>query len=189
MESLWPEQIDELKVKPPVAILREQASLLGPKTQGIVEARVRSVQRDDPNGYEFAFRFDLVAPGLGQYTYSLFHICHDVELYPVRFVVDRDMGQEIRGDESLIQLLEVDSEEEFIAMLRRILRASKTRRIIGSLLAQAEYQEPQDEIPFYHHRPRAEIAPQSSGGTGHAETGLTGTADRTADLTRPHHQE
>jgi hypothetical protein len=148
MESLWPEQIDEWKVKPPVAILRQQAALLGPMTQGIVEARVTRLGTKEPN--EFAYRFELVAPGLGRYTYSLFVISHEVELYPVQFVLDLSLSEDLRHEEGFSRMIEVDNEAEFVGVLREILRAEKTKRIIGSLLAQAEYEEPsdEDEIPF-----------------------------------------
>lgn len=147
MENLWPQEITEVEVKPPVAILREQASLLGRKTQGIVEARVRQVVAEGEA--EFAYRFDLVAPALGQYAYSLFHVTHEIELYPARFVVELSMAREITGDARLsTRVLEAESEDKFIEVLRCILHASKTTHIIGSLLAQARFGEPQEEIPF-----------------------------------------
>ena len=43
MVDLWPKDISEISIKSPVAILREQASLLGQKTKGLVTAEVKSV--------------------------------------------------------------------------------------------------------------------------------------------------
>jgi hypothetical protein len=40
MVDLWPEEIAKVKIKSPVPILNEQASLLGQKTQNIILAEV-----------------------------------------------------------------------------------------------------------------------------------------------------
>ncbi len=46
MTDLWPETIGTVRVKSPVAILREQASLLGQKTQNLVQAQVKGGPAD-----------------------------------------------------------------------------------------------------------------------------------------------
>ncbi len=44
MNDLWPNDFKIDDIKAPVTLLREQASLLGQKTQNIVEAQVRSLE-------------------------------------------------------------------------------------------------------------------------------------------------
>jgi hypothetical protein len=95
VEDLWPGEIENVEVKAPVVILREQAALLGSKTKNIVEAKITKyplsiVKRD------FQFGFFLRAPALSGYTYSLFSIAHDISLYPVDFFPDDDIWVEFR---------------------------------------------------------------------------------------------
>ena len=64
----------------PLAILREQASLLGTKTKNLVEATVDTSV--DARG-RFVHRFTLVVPSLSSYKYELFRIEHGVAIYPI----------------------------------------------------------------------------------------------------------
>lgn len=46
MVDLWPADIGEPNIRTPVSILREQASLLGEKTNNIVEGQVAEITTD-----------------------------------------------------------------------------------------------------------------------------------------------
>jgi len=144
--DLWPPTISGPEVVAPVTILREQAAMLGKKTNGLVLASVRTTTRDSltrdektglraltrpghdaGNGNEgFIHSFQLVVPALEDYTYTLFRVEHGIEFYPAEFHQPGRMGQR------------ADSEEEFIDILREILSSDNTRRVIGSLIAQVE---------------------------------------------------
>src|SRR5262249_58474628 len=76
--DLWGD-IVEAQVRTPVAILREQAALLGTKTKNLIEASVRT----SAAGGEFRHSFRLVVPALDGYTYELFQIVHGVSIYPI----------------------------------------------------------------------------------------------------------
>jgi hypothetical protein len=102
----------------PVAILREQASLLGTKTKNLIEARVVT----EASFGEIRHRFLLVAPGLDNYKYQLFRIEHDVNLYPVTVETEPPV------------LLE--TEPDFTKWLQFTLSSDHTKRIVGNLLAQ-----------------------------------------------------
>jgi hypothetical protein len=102
----------------PVAVLREQATLLGGKTQNVIEAKVDT----EVSGRSFRHSFSLVVPALDNYTYQLFVIQHGVNLYPVTV---QNPYQELK------------TEEEFIDWLRQRLSSAETKKIIGNLLAQA----------------------------------------------------
>jgi hypothetical protein len=114
--DLWG-NIQVADVRTPAAILREQAALLGTKTQNVVEAKVISGTEDN----EFYHSFNLIVPALDYYTYSLFTIRHDVNLYPVRIN---------RGPR-------LESEQEFTDWLRKTLSSPETTKIVQNLLAQA----------------------------------------------------
>src|ERR1017187_9270395 len=118
--DLWGE-IAPTAVRTPLAVLREQAALLGRKTNNLVEATVTTgVYRGG-----FIHRFNLVVPALDDYTYELFAVTHGIELYPVR-----------KWD-PLSVYPDFPSEEAFVEWLRQELSSPETKRIVSNLLAQA----------------------------------------------------
>jgi len=136
MIDLWPQdlQADE-RQRAPVTILKEQASLLGQKTRNLLEAEVR--QRAARQGFSldvFFFDFYLVAPALGHYRFKLFSAWHDIRFYPLFVQLDEDLEREVchKGEREV----RVDSEEEFLQILRKIFASQKTRGVIQALLAQ-----------------------------------------------------
>ena len=116
--DLWGE-ITPSAVRTPVSILREQAALLGSKTKNTIEGKVES----RVSGSLLYHSFNLIVPALENYTYELFQISHDVNLYPIHvgfpFTVD------------------LANEEAFVKWLGQKLSSSETKGIIGNLLAQA----------------------------------------------------
>lgn len=133
MQDLWPKDLikDSCNFsRTPVIILREQAALLGQKTNNLVEAEV--VQNKTTRG-DWAYDFVIVAPTL-DYEYKLFTIAYNLNLYPVII----DVGEEIYKEIDLEYLdwkLFATSEEEFIDHLTSIFRTTKTQKVIGTLLA------------------------------------------------------
>jgi hypothetical protein len=125
--SLWPEDIAVTDVVAPVVILKEQASLLGQRTQNLVEARVHPGQARYSE-YPFVYYFELVAPALDNYRYRLFEISHGVEFCPVRIEFEE-------FDESYHDAI---SENEFMAELAKIFSSERTKRIVSSLIAQSK---------------------------------------------------
>jgi hypothetical protein len=104
----------------PLAILREQAALLGTKTKNLVEATVdTSINRDGL----FIHRFTLVVPSLSNYKYELFRIQHGVAIYPI----------DIPGPLTP----QFETEPQFVDWLHRKLSSVETKRIVANLLAQA----------------------------------------------------
>ena len=126
--DLWPE-IEESREVPPVAILREQAALLGNKTNYLLQGRVGSVALSSGRFYHSFF---IVAPALDGYEYKLFAIEHGPDQYPV-------FADALEGtDPSKVSRLSLNSEEELLDYIRKILNSDKTKRILGSLLAQVK---------------------------------------------------
>ncbi|MBM3476071.1 MAG: hypothetical protein FJX75_22610 [Armatimonadetes bacterium] len=124
--SLWPDNIAVPAVRTPVAILREQAALLGPVTKNIVEADVWTQASDD--GKRIVHTFVLVAPALDNYAYPLFVASHDpVRVYPVELVPGAGGGPYVAGDE-----------EDLTIGLRGILQSTPTREVVEALLAQSQ---------------------------------------------------
>jgi len=64
----------------------------------------------------------LVVPALENYSYVLFKIWHEIDIYPVHVGLPID---------------DLVSEEAFVRWLGQKLSSAETKRIIGNLLAQA----------------------------------------------------
>jgi hypothetical protein len=97
MDDLWPDDLmDSLdKVKTPISILREQASLLGTKTGNLIEGKVYTASWEDQKDYPFQYGFYLEAPTLENYRFTMFYLFYDIELYPLIMFLDEDIFGEI----------------------------------------------------------------------------------------------
>ncbi len=147
MNDLWPNDFKIDDIKAPVTLLREQASLLGQKTQNIVEAQVRSLETTglsdslemtalEKKAADLRYGFYIVAPALGNYRYKLFTISHDFNLYPVTFHFDEDIGDEFR--QNCEKPILGDSEAKFLNILGKALSSAKTKKVIRALLAESQ---------------------------------------------------
>jgi hypothetical protein len=124
--SLWPEDIAVTDAIAPATILKEQASLLGQRTQNLVEARV-SAERSFLVDFPFCYNFALVAPALDNYRYDLFKIQHGLDFYPVKIDFEDSGYPRIVGDE-----------EQLMQQLKVIFSSHRTKGIISSLIAQSK---------------------------------------------------
>ena len=133
MNDLWAEDIVTETVRTPVAILREQASLLGKKTQNVILAEV-----DSDVSREFKHNFNIKVPALGYYSYTLFTITHSIELYPLKAYLDGEVAKEIGVDATEnVFGVSIKDEADLLELLAKILKAERTKQIIRTLLAQS----------------------------------------------------
>jgi hypothetical protein len=145
MIDLWPSEFSTVDQRSPLTILKEQASLLGEKTQNIVIAELEYTPPAGgwrQNNYPFKYGFVLTCPALGNYRFRLFSIGYDIYMYPVRFDLDSDVAGEILKD-THVELgkdgtFQASYEEEFIEILKRIFSSRKTVQVIRALLSQAQ---------------------------------------------------
>ncbi len=149
MESLWNFDFESSKMQAPLNILKEQASFLGEMTKNILEAEVK---KTEPlftiNSYNktrigidlmakyllgFSYDFLITAPALN-YSYRLFTVLYDVYLYPVEIFPDIDIMHEIEPSKEYVT---ANGEKELIELLRAMLSAEKTRKILSSLISES----------------------------------------------------
>jgi len=139
--DLWPVMTATTTTQnTPVSILRDQAALLEKKTDGLVIADVkrRNVEvpeiiyavtkagvKEENAQNVFAYSFYLIAPALEKYRYLLFWMLHPIEMYPL-LIRDSPEGE-----------FKVESENEFLQVLRRIFGSEKTQRVIQAMIAQS----------------------------------------------------
>lgn len=154
---LWPDEVSTLDAAP-IAILQHQASLLGPKTNHIVEAKVsRSDIYLPSKKHGFRYDFYLYAPILRNYAYHLFSTTHYLDLYPVVFhVIYEDMRQELESQLGVRRLAQepwegkliASEEEEFCVILSKIFHSKRTQGVIGRMRAQSKDYEPDKQVSF-----------------------------------------
>lgn len=139
MYDLWPLDVKRLGLRTPETVLREQASLLKNKTNGIVLAGLSEVEISNENAAFLIYHFFLIAPRLEDYRFRLFAASYNYDLYPVVFTLDEDLRQELKEQlGEWEEPLTASEEEELESILRSIFHSKKTRLVIGSLLTQSE---------------------------------------------------
>lgn len=146
MTDLWPNDLRAVQLRAPVAILREQAALLGEKTQNIVEARVRDFTSfsTNPSPGNFYFSFEIWAPTVRSYSYRLFTMSHGIEIYPLTLGTEQEIAKEVTNalgkaePETSHVNIRVPNEAGLLNILRLILGSEKTKLIVRALLAQAQ---------------------------------------------------
>jgi len=107
-DNLWPENIGESKLTTPVAMLKEQAALLGEKTKQLVIGEVST----GILGPMFVHSFYIVAPTI-KYRYELFTASHAINFYPLTV-------------QFASQKTALNNEEDFRAKLKEILSSQHT---------------------------------------------------------------
>jgi hypothetical protein len=123
--DLWPDEIGDLDVLTPLAILRIQAGQLKQKTRGLVEAEVETETSVDASAEHYYF--DLIAPALNRYRVRLLDAWHvPKRVYPVYV----DVGN---GQHTAVCTTQAD----FVGVLGNIFSSSDTRSLISSFIAQS----------------------------------------------------
>ena len=127
-QNLWPEFPFDNLIRSPKFILEEQANFLAKNTKNLLTANVKT-----HTGYDGRLEhiFEIIAPALDNYKYSLFTINQkDIFLYPCR----------LEGESAY----SINTEEDLISKLKEIFSSAETQKIINSLMSQSK----ENEIPF-----------------------------------------
>jgi len=77
----------------------------------------------------------ITAPVIDNYSYRLFYLAYDVDLYPVRIALDEAIAKElgvVRG-----QTMTASGEQDFTDILQQIFASQKTRQVVEAILSQA----------------------------------------------------
>ncbi|MEI6103881.1 MAG: hypothetical protein WCP70_08040 [Methanothrix sp.] len=84
----------------------------------------------------FVYDFLIAAPVLNNYSFRIFTVAYDFRLYPVKFILDKDIQDEI-GNVWGTQNILAKSEDELSSILMQIFSSNKVRGIINALLVQS----------------------------------------------------
>jgi hypothetical protein len=137
MGSLWPDDLKGETQKPPRVLMLEQALFLKHQTNSILTADVIKRTVTHPSPVTFNYSFVLIAPALGNYSYSLINFDHPVELYPVKVIVDEEMKASLPDLFPKERTVIAKDEEEFLKIVGEIFKSERTRKIISGLLSQS----------------------------------------------------
>ena len=152
--DFWPDVVDVTAIITPLVLLREQASLLGERTKGLVRGEIESSERP-VDGFEpyvdqalsaetrvaDSHTLFLVAPALDNYQYALLSVEHDFQPYPCRAryhptlpdgegtsAVMSHAGGQCRNPGTAA------GEDEFVKWLQIALSQRETTRVIHALI-------------------------------------------------------
>jgi hypothetical protein len=142
--DLWSDDI-RVDILTPLVILRSQESLLSRKTQGMLEAKVTTVA----NETWVQHQLDLLAPALDYYRVTLLTAKHQRDaVYPVTVAAPcfaPKPGPFSQGPAGSLRFpggpppdqREAAGQEEFIELVKQVLRSPEVRAIIQSLIARS----------------------------------------------------
>jgi hypothetical protein len=124
--DLWPKDIGDSKLTPPLKILREQAGFLTENTGGLIVAEVSTEVVSNEMIHN---KFVLIVPKLDDYRYELFEVRHQVSFYPLDVLP--------RSGHNLPNAMEVPNEKKFVEALGSLFGSPEIKRLVHSLVAQA----------------------------------------------------
>lgn len=112
--------------KPPIEMLREAARTLKQQTGDMVEG---SVFTSNPGGSNlFRHTFYLRARSLNDYTYPLFYVWHEADLYPAHLLQAGQAQEDAHECQDAVELRD---------KLTEIFASLATRQLVEALMAQA----------------------------------------------------
>lgn len=140
MKNLWPETFEENDKPSAKNILEEQAKLLPKLTGDMVYAEITQI--DDLDAItmsmndDFIFRFDLRGKFLENYYFNVFMFSHDITLYPVKFLLDAKVADElgIKAQGVYRHRITVDTPEELEKLLQNVLTTNRIKSVVGSII-------------------------------------------------------
>jgi hypothetical protein len=122
LPDLIPNEFGESEVMPPVRILRAQQESIPKKTNGLIEAMIKTSSEGDV----FYHFFYLTVPSLDDYTYLVLTVSHPIHFYPLQV-------RSFTGERT-----ECADEVSYINALAETFRSDQFKRIMNSLIEQAK---------------------------------------------------
>jgi len=132
-QNLWGEIPTKGDLRTPIAVLREQAGLLGQATNNVLQGEA-TIGRDQGfrgvfsgRPHDFVIALFIVAPALDFYRIAILEVLHNVEIYPLTV-------RNLTNDNEL----ECPDETSFLNAIKDILSSDEIHRIIQALLSQSQ---------------------------------------------------
>lgn len=131
VESLWSIPATE-NVRPPLTIMKEQATALTEQTRGSLVGSVETAE------YGGGLKVNLAVhvPALNNYRYHVLTYTQPITMYPGRLASEIPVASLLNGY-APPQSIEVENEQEFLEALKRLLTSDEMKQLVSSLLVQA----------------------------------------------------
>ncbi len=144
MENLWPKTFTDVNInEPPKDMLEQQAKFLETVTEGQVYAEVLEIESFDSSQrylqHDFVYSFYIRAKYIEKYSYRVFLFYHDIPFFPVVFLLDDDIDQELGIETSKER--KVNSFEKLNELLKHVFNSKKVKEIVGSLIRLSKYSD------------------------------------------------
>lgn len=137
IENYWG-KVEIIDIISPKEVLTKQGEFLGKMTDEIVFGRVEDLDfielsdlGIDEDNSTFSYKFVIKSKFLPNYKYTMMAISHDITLYPLKMSLDSQIKEELNVKQ---KLLIMNSEEEFLNNLKRILQSSRVKHVISALI-------------------------------------------------------
>jgi len=132
VESLW--SIPETEnVRPPLTIMKEQATALTKQTKGSLVGSVEAAA----NGNGLKINLSVEVPALNNYRYHVLTYTQPITMYPGRLASEVPGPSGTRLSVLRAQGTEVNNDQEFVEVLKQLLASEEVKQLLSSLLAQA----------------------------------------------------
>lgn len=158
MKNLWGDIQGKQKLLVPNTIIKEQGNILREMTEELVEVEIIEIKNKRLKNAEFTFNVILTSYRMENYEYPMFRIEYDINIYPVRVILDinindinlYDCSENIVGNnEDNEMVLEAKDKEDFIELLGKILSSDKITNIVRSIKSLAEQiGKESNDLPF-----------------------------------------
>jgi hypothetical protein len=131
--DLWPDDIST-DVLTPLAIMRAQVPGLERRTNGLLEVDLNSVEKEK----KVVHNFDLVAPALERFRERVLTVTHERDrVYPAILQAACFSRRGLSTFAGTGLDATAMSQEEFISLMREVIRSSEVRSSIESLIARS----------------------------------------------------
>ncbi|MGR3765260.1 hypothetical protein [Rossellomorea sp. NS-SX7] len=149
MRDLWGfNKLNKNDIKSmPQGILKEQADLFEKKTDGklLLRTSTRNLTIKADERYGLATNFEIVAPYLDGYSYTLFTMYSMPETdYPIAITLNSTKFDDVFIDFDY----ECSNEATFLNDLGKILGSEETTKVVKNLYSKSFINDDTDDIPF-----------------------------------------
>ncbi|MBS1917002.1 MAG: hypothetical protein JST87_12055 [Bacteroidetes bacterium] len=125
--NLWPSFENIPDIKTPKSVLLEQAMYLENASKNLLKVQIATGSRAASGKETIVYRFNIIAPFLGNYSFSLLTLEHDIFLYPLLITC-----------QLLNRSYNIQTEKDFFEILKTIFNDQKTIDTINNLLSQSK---------------------------------------------------
>lgn len=139
MNNLWDDLtfLEDDKIMP-VDILKEQSEFLNDSTNGLLYIDTQVYNEIDNmfmGDYEFGYKYILKSNVLPDYGYRILEVQHNMNIFPLSFVVNDDLLDELKKkNENITEVISmIQNEKDLISVISDTLNSKMVKDTIHAL--------------------------------------------------------